>query len=610
MTEIVTEKLKMLPTDPGVYIMKNAEGTVIYVGKAKNLKNRVKQYFYTGVKTDKVMAMVSHVSDFDYIITPTEIDALTLENNLIKKHKPRYNILLKDDKTYPYLAVNLKEPFPTFRITRKIRRDGSRYFGPYMGGVSVREVLEILSLAFSLRPCATPIVPEKLRRPCLNYHIKRCMAPCAGLCTAQEYREKVDAAIDFLNGNEYNVEKILRDRMLNAAANEEFEQAANYRDKLGMLEKVKEKRLVAINRFLDADIVSFVTNNVYSAVNLLVIRKGVMLGGKSFSMEEASFDRAEALAEFIARYYKEGAEVPDEIVVNAEGNFSLLEEYFKEKSGKIVNILCPKMGVRKQLSEMAEKNAADYLEKTVDKIRHKEDRTVLACRRLQEALRLSRYPRRMECYDISHISGVDKVGSMVVFADGEPERDSYRRFKIRTVEGSNDFACLQEVLKRRLGKLGTEEEERFPRPDLIVIDGGKGQLSSVKEIFDGMGVEGIDLVSLAKREEEVFTLFSRESVRLDHSDYALQVLQRLRDEAHRFAITYHRTLRGKRALSSVLDGIEGIGRKRRMALMERFKDIYEIEKASVSQLTEVAGIGKKQAEAIVAYFSKEENHEI
>ena len=610
MTEIVTEKLKMLPTDPGVYIMKNAEGTVIYVGKAKNLKNRVKQYFYTGVKTDKVMAMVSHVSDFDYIITPTEIDALTLENNLIKKHKPRYNILLKDDKTYPYLAVNLKEPFPTFRITRKIRRDGSRYFGPYMGGVSVREVLEILSLAFSLRPCATPIVPEKPRRPCLNYHIKRCMAPCAGLCTAQEYREKVDAAIDFLNGNEYNVEKILRDRMLNAAANEEFEQAANYRDKLGMLEKVKEKRLVAINRFLDADIVSFVTNNVYSAVNLLVIRKGVMLGGKSFSMEEASFDRAEALAEFIARYYKEGAEVPDEIVVNAEGDFSLLEEYFKEKSGKIVNILCPKMGVRKQLSEMAEKNAADYLEKTVDKIRHKEDRTVLACRRLQEALRLSRYPRRMECYDISHISGVDKVGSMVVFADGEPERDSYRRFKIRTVEGSNDFACLQEVLKRRLGKLGTEEEERFPRPDLIVIDGGKGQLSSVKEIFDGLGVEGIDLVSLAKREEEVFTLFSRESVRLDHSDYALQVLQRLRDEAHRFAITYHRTLRGKRALSSVLDGIEGIGRKRRMALMERFKDIYEIEKASVSQLTEVAGIGKKQAEAIVAYFSKEENHEI
>ena len=610
MTEIVTEKLKMLPTDPGVYIMKNAEGTVIYVGKAKNLKNRVKQYFYTGVKTDKVMAMVSHVSDFDYIITPTEIDALTLENNLIKKHKPRYNILLKDDKTYPYLAVNLKEPFPTFRITRKIRRDGSRYFGPYMGGVSVREVLEILSLAFSLRPCATPIVPEKPRRPCLNYHIKRCMAPCAGLCTAQEYREKVDAAIDFLNGNEYHVEKILRDRMLNAAANEEFEQAANYRDKLGMLEKVKEKRLVAINRFLDADIVSFVTNNVYSAVNLLVIRKGVMLGGKSFSMEEASFDRAEALAEFIARYYKEGAEVPDEIVVNAEGDFSLLEEYFKEKSGKIVNILCPKMGVRKQLSEMAEKNAADYLEKTVDKIRHKEDRTVLACRRLQEALRLSRYPRRMECYDISHISGVDKVGSMVVFADGEPERDSYRRFKIRPVEGSHDFACLQDVLTRRLGKLGTEEEERFPRPDLIVIDGGKGQLSSVKEIFDGMGVEGIDLVSLAKREEEVFTLFSRESVRLDHSDYALQVLQRLRDEAHRFAITYHRTLRGKRSLSSVLDGIEGIGRKRRMALMERFKDIYEIEKASVSQLTEVAGIGKKQAEAIVAYFSKEENHEI
>ncbi len=609
MTEIVNEKLKMLPLDPGVYIMKNSDGVVIYVGKAKNLKNRVKQYFYANVKTNKVMAMVSHVSDFDYIITPTEIDALTLENNLIKKYKPKYNILLKDDKTYPYLAVNLKEQFPTFRVTRKIRKDGSKYFGPYMGGVSVKEVLEIIALVFSLRPCLVAISPEKPKRPCLNYHIKRCLAPCAGLCSAAEYREKVDAAIDFLSGNEYNVEKILRERMMNAAENEEFEQAASYRDKLSMLAKIQEKRLVAINRFLDADIVSFTTNNVYSAVNLLVIRKGVMLGGKSFSMEEASFDGADALAEFIARYYKDGTEVPDEIVVNAEGDFSLLEEYFKRRTGKIVNIVTPKQGVRKQLSDMAEKNAADYLEKTVDKIRHKEDRTVLACRRLQDALSLTRYPRRMECYDISHISGVDKVGSMVVFTDGEPDRSSYRRFKIKTVEGSNDFACLQEVLKRRLSKLAAEDD-RFPRPDLIVIDGGKGQLSSVREIFEEMGEHEIDLISLAKREEEVFTLYSRESVRLDHSDYALQLLQRLRDEAHRFAITYHRTLRGKRALSSVLEEIDGIGKTRRLALTEAFRDVYAIRRASVEELMQVDGIGKKQAERIVAHFAKEEQDEV
>lgn len=609
MTEIVNEKLKMLPLDPGVYIMKNSDGVVIYVGKAKNLKNRVKQYFYANVKTNKVMAMVSHVSDFDYIITPTEIDALTLENNLIKKYKPKYNILLKDDKTYPYLAVNLKEQFPTFRVTRKIRKDGSKYFGPYMGGVSVKEVLEIIALAFSLRPCQVAISPEKPKRPCLNYHIKRCLAPCAGLCSAAEYREKVDAAIDFLSGNEYNVEKILRERMMNAAENEEFEQAASYRDKLSMLAKIQEKRLVAINRFLDADIVSFTTNNVYSAVNLLVIRKGVMLGGKSFSMEEASFDGADALAEFIARYYKDGTEVPDEIVVNAEGDLSLLEEYFKRRTGKIVNIVTPKQGVRKQLSDMAEKNAADYLEKTVDKIRHKEDRTVLACRRLQDALSLTRYPRRMECYDISHISGVDKVGSMVVFMDGEPDRSSYRRFKIKTVEGSNDFACLQEVLKRRLSKLAAEDD-RFPRPDLIVIDGGKGQLSSVREIFEEMGEHEIDLISLAKREEEVFTLYSRESVRLDHSDYALQLLQRLRDEAHRFAITYHRTLRGKRALSSVLEEIDGIGKTRRLALTEAFQNVYAIRRASVEELMQVDGIGKKQAERIVAHFAKEEQDEV
>ena len=605
MNERLSAKLKMLPESPGVYVMLNSEGQIIYVGKAKILKNRVKQYFNAGRKPEKVMAMVSNVDDFYYIITQSEIDALSLENNLIKKHKPRYNILLKDDKTYPYIKVNLKEPFPYFGITRKLKRDGSKYFGPFMGGVNAKDTLEIVNGAFGLRPCTVSIDPEKPKKPCLNYHIKKCMAPCAGLCAESEYKERVNGAIDFLMGDDEGVEDILRGRMEKFAALEEFEIALAYRNRLEMLEKIKLKRITSLNKFVDIDVLAVATNGLYSSLNLLFIRGGRMQGGKNFALEDAEETDGERIYEFIIRYYTSSVEIPDEIIVSEEfSGIETLSEYFKCNYGKSVRIYSAERGVKRQLLSMASKNAEDYLEKEIDKIKHKDDMTIAACAKLKEVLGLKRYPKRMECYDISHISGVDKVGSMVVFSDGEPDKASYRRFKIKTVEGSNDFACLQEVLKRRLDKLGTDEEDKFPMPDLIIIDGGKGQLSSVNEIFAPRNLD-IDLISLAKREEEVFTLKSKEPVIIDKRDYTLKMLQRIRDEAHRFAITYHRTTHVKHNLESELMKIDGIGKVKRKALLKEFGSVEGIKAATIEDLMRVDGIGEKHARAIEEYFKNE-----
>lgn len=598
---VIREKLKLLPDDPGVYIMLDSDGTVIYVGKARNLKNRVRQYFHASVKTEKVMAMVANISDFNYVITKTEIDALALENNLIKKYKPKYNILLKDDKTYPYIRVNLSEKYPSFGITRKLKK-GMKYFGPYMGGVRVKDVLEMLNIAFGVRTC-TVAVTEKAKKPCLNYHIHRCLAPCAHMCTEEEYAVRVKKAIRFLEGDESEVDALLRQKMSSFAEAEEFELAMGCRDKLDMLGKIKLKRITALNRDLNADIVAYSSNGLYAAVNVLITRKGVMQGASTFAVENASSD-AEALTSFVAQYYS-SHEIPDEIICQDFCENELLEKFFKDKSEHSVSVIIPKQGIRKQLLEMAEANASEYLEKALDKIRHKEDMTLNACERLRKVLSLQRYPKRMECYDISNISGTDKVGSMVVFVDGEADRASYRRFKIRTVEGANDFASLQEVLLRRLAKLNTEEESRFPKPDLIVIDGGKGQLSAVSEIFEQNGVKDIDLISLAKREEEIFTLNAKEPVVLDKRDYCLKMLQRLRDEAHRFAITYFRSIHSKKSLSSVLTEIEGIGKIRRAALLEKFGTIDKVMDASMEELATVDGISMETARRIKKYFEEE-----
>ncbi len=598
---IIQEKLKLLPETPGVYIMLDEYKNIIYVGKARVLKNRVRQYFHNTPKPEKVMKMVENIRDFNYIITNSEIDALALENNLIKKHKPKYNILLKDDKTYPYIKADLREEFPNFYITRKIKKDGCKYFGPFMGGINCKDILDTLQLTYCVRLCHTK--PTGKKRECLNYHIGRCTAPCAGKVNKENYLEQVKKALSFLDGNYKEAEEVLREKMLSAAENENFELALDYKNKLAMLSKLEAKRITSLNRYVDADIIAYATNNLYSAVNVLVTRKGIMQGGASYALDEAHMSDAEALTSFIIQYYS-NHEVPSEIICEEFCEKELLQNYFKEKFDKTVDITLAKLGDKSRLLKMAKENAEDFLEKSVDKIKHKDDMTVNACRRLQEILGLKTYPRRMECYDISNISGVDKVGSMVVFIDGEADRNSYRRFKVKTVEGANDFASLQEVLTRRLHKLGTEEEEKFPRPDLIIIDGGKGQLSSVKEIFDKMQIDEIELVSLAKREEEVFTLYRDDSIKIPHRDYALKMLQRIRDEAHRFAITYFRNIHSKRNLQSVLSEIDGIGKARRIALLEKFGTLDGILYASVEELSSVNGISIDMAKKIKTYLEE------
>ena len=607
MNAILEKKIKMLPLNPGVYVMLNGDGRVIYVGKAKILKNRVKQYFYSSVKTDKVMAMVSNIEDFYYIITKSEVDALSLENNLIKKYKPKYNILLKDDKTYPYIKVDLKKSFPYFEIVRKIKRDGAKYFGPFMG-VSAKDILEIVNDCYMIRSCRKSLETHREKRECLDYHIKRCLAPCTDRVTEKEYLENVKKAIDFLSGNDDDAETILNEKMQRFVNAQEYELAISVRDKLKVLDKIKQKKITNLNRFINADVIAVATNGLYFSVNVLLTRSGRMQGGKNFSLNTLCTEKRDALFEFIKSYYFSGDDLPDEIILSEEcSDTELLEDYFKQEFNKSVSVLVPNKGVRRQLAEMALQNANDYLDKTVSKIIHDEDLTVNACKKLQKVLNLKRYPKRMECYDISNVSGVDKVASMVVFTDGEKDAKEYRRFMIKTVEGANDFASLKETLLRRLNKLGTDEEERFPKPDLIVIDGGKGQLSSVKEIFDEKGVDDIDLISLAKREEEVFTIYGNEPIVIPHSDYALRLLQRIRDEAHRFAITYFRSKHLKRNLESVLDGIPGIGKKNKDALMDAFKTVESVKEADVETLESVNGIGRKRAEIIYNYFRSTEN---
>ena len=598
---VLQEKLKLLPDSPGVYIMLDGDGTVIYVGKARVLKNRVRQYFHSSKKPPKVQSMVDNIADFSYIVAPSEVDALALENTLIKKHKPKYNILLKDDKTYPYIKIHTREPFPRVSITRRVKKDG-RYFGPFMGGIACKDIINVLSKVYSLRTCSVAVTPKE-KKPCLNYHLHLCLAPCGHMCTEEEYNKRVEKAISFLSGNFEEAEQLLKEKMTAFAEDEQFELALELRNQIAMLSKLKLRRITSMPKDVDADIWAYTTNGLYGAASVCVTRKGVMQGSRNFPLEEGAGERGEAFTSLLTQYYTVH-EIPHEMILDEVIDDELFRAFALKKTGRNLEIVRPKMGVRRELLDMAARNAKEYLEKSLSAIEHKNDMTKNACERLQTLLNLKRYPKRMECYDISNISGVDKVGSMVVFEDGEANKTAYRRFRIKTVEGANDFASLQEVLSRRLKKLGTEEEEKFPKPQLIVIDGGKGQLSAVKGIFDELGIEDIELVALAKKEEEVFTLERAESVKIDRRDYALKMLQRIRDEAHRFAVTYFRNLHSKRNLSSVLDEIGGVGKQKRASLMERFGTIDKIMRADEEELAKTPGIGEELAARIKNYFEQ------
>ncbi len=604
MNDKIQQKLNLITENSGVYIMKDKDGTVIYVGKAKNLKNRVSQYFHNSLKQSKVQAMVDHIADFEYYITLSEQDAFALENNLIKNYQPFYNILLKDSKTFPYIKVNLKEDFPKFEITRKIKNDGAKYFGPYINSVSAKDVLNLLNLAFPVRKCNEKIGKKK-HRACLNYSIGLCKAPCMGYIDKTDYRKIVDDAVDFLKGNDQQIESIIKTKMENYASVENFEKALEMRDNLKIIKKLKEKVVALIPKDLSLDAFAYVTDSEAGAVCVLTLRSGKILGAQDFSCCDGAISSSETLQDFIIAYYK-NKQLPDEILVNVDmDNVQEFTSYLQNTFGKKTLISKPKIALKNNIIKMAEQNAEEHLFKRVREDKLKFKRTLGALINLKEELNLKSIPKRMECYDISNISGTNKVASMVVFINGEPARKMYRKFKIKTVEGPNDFASLKETITRRLSELDKNEDESFSsKPDLIIIDGGKGQLSSTYEVLQNSNHKDITMISLAKRYEEVYKPNSQVPIMLKRTSEGLKLLQRIRDEAHRFAITFHRNLRNKMEYHDPLLEIRGVGKEKMRALYAQFETLENIEKASQDELKLVKGIDPALAKRIYKYFNK------
>ena len=597
-------KIKDVPDSPGVYMMLDEQGEIIYVGKAKNLKNRLRSYFFNlSNRTAKVMAMLEHVADFRYIICASEVDALLTENNLIKKHSPKYNILLKDDKAYPFLRIDMHEAYPTVQLVRKLKNDGAKYFGPYMQSVNIKDIFDLIHTAFPIRECNRDL--SKPSRPCLNMHLGRCIAPCTHKVSEQEYKELMQKVIDFLKGNDREVERTLTQKMQKFAAEENFEVALNYRNKLALLDKLVRKQVSALPKDFNLDVFAFETNGVVSAISMLVVRGGKLVGGEN--VVSASCD--EDIASYLLQYYQNNAPLCDEIVTDNVSDAQSLEQALSTLCAHTVRVIEPKQGVRKQLLELAHSNAHDAMTKHGTQEERKVLRTQGAVKQLGELLNLKTLPNRMECYDISHISGTDKVASMVVFEGGEPKKSHYRKFKIKTVAGNNDFACMKEVLIRRLNELSSSDDESFSSvPDLLVIDGGKGQLAYAQEAQRETGREDIEILSLAKREEEVFLGSDpKTSIVLPKDSVALQLLQRIRDEAHRFAITFHRNLRSKHLSESVLRSIPGVGKVLCARLIKEFGSVEEIRLKTPEDLSQIDGVSHTFAERIIEALNKAED---
>ena len=586
---MLEEKLKTLPEKPGVYIMKDAAGKIIYVGKAIILKNRVRQYFRSNKNhSAKVKAMVAKIVDFETIVTASEVEALILECNLIKKHRPRYNICLKDDKSYPYLKLTLAEKFPRVFVTRRLEKDGSKYFGPYTNGFAVKETLELLRKLFPLRTCKN--FPA---RPCLEFQIGRCLAPCVNKISVENYSALVKAVEKFLEGHTAAVEKDLETKMTAAAEDLNFEMAAKFRDVLLAVRKISEKQKIVTDAG-NLDAVGLARLNSEVCAQIFFIRDGKVTGRESFLLNGAADESNEkAVAEFLKQYYSSTKIAAEEILlpVNlADEDLKILSEWLN------VKITEPKRGVKFSLVEMATENAKKFLEEKAARADLKNAQTVGAVVELQKYLNLQKLPRRIECFDISHFQGAETVASMVVFENGSPDKKSYRRFKIRSTEGKpDDFLSMREVTERRYGK-----GENLP--DLIVIDGGIGQLNSALEIIRGLGLE-VPVVGLAKQFELIFVEGKSEPVELPRGSQSLYLMQRIRDEAHRFAITYHRKLRRKRNLQSELDNISGIGAKRRADLLKKFGTIQKIKAATLDELLEIPSMNKAAAESLQKFFA-------
>ena len=599
MTDLVAEKLKLLPDSPGVYIMKDARGKIIYVGKAIVLKNRVRQYFQSSRnQAPKVRAMVSHVADFETIMTANEVESLILEANLIKKHRPRYNIRLKDDKSYPYVKVTVQEEYPRVFITRRVVRDGARYFGPYTNVTALRDSLKLLKRLFPLRTCRT--MPD---RPCLEYHIKRCLAPCVGKVMEEDYRAMIRAVLLFLEGRTDDVERELEHRMNLAAEAYHFETAARLRDQLSAVRKAAERQNIVTGAG-DQDAVGMARSAAGVCVQIFFIRGGKMIGREHFLLRGSEEESdADILRAFLEQYYNQATFVPREVLlpcaIEATGQ-EIIERFLAEKKGGgKVALLTPQRGTKHDLIVMATGNAEKFLADEETRRSLADEQTLGAVEELGRYLGLKKPPYRMECFDISHNQGQETVASMGVFEGGMPKKSDYRRFKIKSAEGKpDDFLSMREVTTRRY--VGLSEEEL---PDLIIIDGGKGQLSSALEIIrNEAGHKNVPVVGLAKQFELVFTEGNSEPIELPRRSPSLYLIQRIRDEAHRFAITFHRKLRGKRNLVSVLDHIVGVGPKRRQALWTHFGTLDKIKAASVDELASVPGMNRPSAEAVVHFF--------
>ena len=599
MTDLVAEKLKLLPESPGVYLMKDARGKIIYVGKAIVLKNRVRQYFQSSRnQAPKVRAMVSHVADFETIMTANEVESLILEANLIKKHRPRYNIRLKDDKSYPYVKVTVQEEYPRVFITRRVLRDGARYFGPYTNVTALRDSLKLLKRLFPLRTCRT--MPD---RPCLEYHIKRCLAPCVGKVTEEDYRAMIRAVLLFLEGRTDDVERELEHRMNLAAEAYHFETAARLRDQLSAVRKAAERQNIVTGAG-DQDALGMARSAAGVCVQIFFIRGGKMIGREHFLLRGSEEESdADILRAFLEQYYNQATFVPREVLLPHEIDAAareIIERWLAEKKGGgKVALLTPQRGTKRDIVTMATGNAEKFLADEETRRSLADEATLGAVEELGRYLGLKKPPRRMECFDISHNQGQETVASMVVFEDGMPKKSDYRRFKIRSAEGKpDDFLSMREVTTRRY--VGLPEDEL---PDLIIIDGGKGQLSSALEIIrNEAGHKDVPVVGLAKQFELIFTEGNSEPVELPRRSQSLYLVQRIRDEAHRFAITFHRKLRGKRNLVSVLDHIVGVGPKRRQSLWTHFGTLDKIKAASVDELAAAPGMNRPAAEAIVHFF--------
>jgi len=618
-SEKIRKQLAALPPRPGVYIMRNAKGEVIYVGKAAKLNSRVRSYFGSPhMMEPKTRALREHIEDFEYIVVGNAGEALILEATLIKRHQPFFNIRLKDDKRYPYLKVDVQNPWPRVYITRRIEKDGARYFGPYASAGSVRATLDLTKKLFPWRSCTKTITGTDAR-PCLDYYIKRCIAPCTSFCTKEEYDAVIEDVILFLEGKSDDVLRRLRQQMEAAAERMEYERAAQVRDQLRSIERTVERQMISTTRNEDVDVFGIARDGDQACVQVFFVRGTQMIGRDTFVLEGVRDEPGSAvLANFLLQYYEGAQYIPKLVAIPGEADErETIEQLLTEKRGSIVEVRMPERGEKKRLIELATDNAKEALALMRVKWMADANKTEQALEQLTEELSLAEIPRRIECYDNSNIQGTSPVSSMVVFIDGKPATNQYRRFKVKTVEGANDFATMAEVLRRRFKRMDTSRtkgdavaadepakdtpvDEGWDAPDLVIIDGGPGQLGAAVQVMRELGVHHIPAVGLAKRFEELFVPDEDEPIVLPRGSEALYLVQRLRDEAHRFAITFHRQVRAKSSIQSALDTIPGIGPKRKKALLRKFGSVKQIREAEIEDIASTVGFTRALAEKVKA----------